>query len=262
MTFEMLMKLTIGFLYPNLLNLYGDYGNIECLVRRCQWREIGVLVKEISLGEDLPWQEIDLLLAGGGPDLAQKLVAEDLVTKKAAGLKNYLEAEKVGLFICGSYQLLGQYYRPWQGSDLPGVGILDLYTQHFGLTRKRCVGNVVINLDPQLLLEVKKFYPGSCLETLVGFENHGGRTYLGKDLLPLGKITKGFGNNGEDGLEGVRSKNFLGTYLHGPLLPKNPHLADWLIGKALSLKYSQPVSLQPLADDLAWAAHRKALSLK
>lgn len=256
------MQLTIGFLYPNLLNLYGDYGNVECLVRRCQWREIEVLVREFSLGEDLPWQEVDLLLAGGGPDLAQKLVAEDLVTKKSAGLKNYLEAEKVGLFICGSYQLLGHYYRPWQGSDLPGVGILDLYTQHFGLTRKRCVGNVVVRLNPQLLTEIKSLYSASCLETLVGFENHGGRTYLGKDILPLGDITRGFGNNGEDGLEGVQFRNFLGTYLHGPLLPKNPHLADWLIGKALSLKYSQSVSLLPLNDDLAWAAHRQALSLK
>jgi len=256
------MRLTIGFLYPQLLNLYGDYGNVECLVRRCQWRDIEVVVREISSGQDFPWREIDLLFAGGGPDLSQKLVAEDLVRIKAEGLKHYLEAQKVGLFICGSYQLLGHYYRPWQGEDLPGADVLDFYTQHFGLAKKRCVGNVVVNLNSKLLAEVKQFYSGLCGKTLVGFENHGGRTYLGKYLSALGKVVRGWGNTGEDEGEGVRFKNFLGTYLHGPLLPKNPHLADWLIGKALSLKYEQSVSLPSLDDSLAWAAHQKALSLK
>lgn len=248
------MKLVIGWLYPDLLNLYGDRGNIECLIRRCQWRGIEVSVEKISLetlvGAGLA-KDVDILFAGGGPDLSQKLVAEDLVLRKGSAVKEFIESGGVGLFVCGSYQLLGHYYRPWAGEDLKGLGVFDLYTKHFGLTKKRCVGNVVVEAD---------WLPGE-VKTLVGFENHGGRTYLGEDVLPLGKVKKGFGNNGEDKTEGAIYKNAFGTYLHGPILPKNPHFADYLIKLAVGKKYGKVAEFEDLDDTLEWQAHRRALQI-
>jgi len=254
------MKLRLGFLYPNLLNLYGDRGNVECLLYRCRARKIEVQVEEILLDQPLP--KLDLLFSGGGPDLCQKIVAEDLAKVKGEALERFIQEGKVALFICGSYQLLGHYYRPAEGPDLPGVGALDLTTQHFGLAKKRCLGNVQACLNRNLLEGVRFFYGASCPATVVGFENHGGRTYLGPTMEPLAQVKQGWGNNGEDKTEGVFYQNILGTYLHGPLLPKNPHLADWLIGQALAVKYGEREPLTHLPDDLAWQAHRKAWRLK
>lgn len=248
------MHLKIGWLYPDLLNLYGDRGNIECLTRRCRWRGFGVSVENISLETELTNQltgSIDIIFAGGGPDLSQKLVADDLVNKKGDFIKGYIENDGVGLFVCGSYQLLGHYYRPWEGEDLPGLGVFDLYTKHFGLTKKRCVGNVVVEAN---------WLPGKT-KTLVGFENHGGRTYLGPDIRPLGIVKRGFGNNGEDKTEGAIYKNAFGTYLHGPILPKNPHFADYLIETALERRYGGEIKLEDLDDMLEWQAHQKALRI-
>jgi len=160
-----------------------------------------------------------------------------------------LEKGKVGLFICGFYQLLGKYYRPAEGADIPGLGIFNCYTKHFGARKKRCVGNIAtIPLIP--------LTPLNPLNPLTGFENHEGRTYLGPTAKPLARVLHGFGNNGQDKTEGTVKGNFVGTYLHGPVLPKNPHLADWLLEKVLGEK------LQPLDDTLEWEAHKNACKLK
>lgn len=249
------MKLTIGYFYPELLNLYGDRGNILCLLRRCQWRGIKTEIKKISVKYpiiQLSNCPIDLLFMGGGPDRAQVAVAQDL-KKKGPWIREYIERGGIGLFICGAYQLMGHYYRAADGSQLPGLGIFDLYTRHFGKNKPRCIGNVAIKLSA----EISNYSP-----TLVGFENHGGRTYLGKKVKPLGRVVRGFGNNGEDKTEGAVYKNAFGTYLHGPLLPKNPHFADYLILLALENKYGEGVKLTPLDDTLEWQAHKAALKVR
>lgn len=229
------MKLVIGHLYPDLMNLYGDRGNIICLVRRCQWRGIKVEVKERSP---------DILFMGGGQDRQQKLVAKDFEKGRGEEIKKFIEDGGVGLFICGAYQLMGKFYRPAEGLDLEGLGIFDLETYHFGKEKPRCIGDVAVKWQGK---------------TLVGFENHGGRTYLGEGVKSLGKVLYGHGNNSEDGTEGAVYKNAFGTYLHGALLPKNPHFADYLIELALKNKYGSEVKLTPLDDTLEWQAHKAVL---
>lgn len=231
------MKLVIGYLYPELMNLYGDRGNIICLVRRCQWRGIDAEVKNIV-------DNSDILFMGGGQDRQQKIVAEDLRSGRGDEVKSFIEKGGVGLFICGAYQLMGEFYRPAEGPDLKGLGIFDLETYHFGKKKPRCIGNVVVDWRGR---------------TLVGFENHGGRTYLGDKVQPLGKVLCGHGNNSEDGTEGAVYKNAFGTYLHGSLLPKNPHFADYLIELALKNKYGSDVRLKSLNDSLEWQAHDAVL---
>ena len=229
------MKLTIGHLYPDLMNLYGDRGNVICLVRRCQWRGIDVAIKEVSP---------DILFMGGGQDRQQKLVAEDFKKGRGEEIKEFVENGGVGLFICGGYQLMGKFYRPAEGPDLEGLGVFDVETYHFGKEKPRCIGNVAVSWQGK---------------TLVGFENHGGRTYLSKNVKPLGKVLYGHGNNSEDGTEGAVYKNAFGTYLHGALLPKNPRFADHLIELALKNKYGPDVKLDSLDDTLEWQAHRAVL---
>lgn len=249
------MKLTIGYFYPELLNLYGDRGNIFCLAKRCQWRGIEARVEEVGVltpTSQLTDQMVDLLFMGGGPDRSQVRVARDL-KKKGPWLRNYIEQGGVGLFICGAYQLMGHYYQDADGRRLEGLGIFDLATRHFGKDKPRCIGNIVVGLSISSSLT-----PAA----LVGFENHGGRTYLGKKAQPLGRVVKGFGNNGEDKTEGAVYKSAFGTYLHGPLLPKNPHFADYLISLALKGRYGEEVKLEPLNDTLEWQAHKAALKLK
>jgi len=249
------MELTIGHLYPDLLNLYGDRGNIECLIKRCQWRNIEVKILPTSIQDQLTDKLINqstIIFMGGGEDMNQKSLYEDFVNNKGPWLKEYIENNGVGLFICGGYQLLGKYYRPYQGEDIKGLDILDLYTQHFGRDKKRCVGNVACEITGIDYLAGK---------TLVGFENHGGRTFLGKNTKPLSLITTGDGNNGDDKTEGAVYKNTIGTYLHGPILPKNPHLADYLIKKALEKKYGEEIEILPLNDVLEWETHKNVLKL-
>jgi len=229
------VKLTIGHLYPDLMNLYSDCGNIICLVRRCQWRGIEVEVKEVSP---------DILFMGGGQDRQQKIVAEDFKKGRGEEIKEFIENGGVGLFICGAYQLMGKFYRPAEGPDLEGLGVFDIETYHFGKKKPRCIGNIVVDWQGK---------------TLVGFENHGGRTYLGDKVKTLGKVLYGHGNNSEDGTEGAVYKNAFGTYLHGALLPKNPHLADHLIELTLKNKYGPDVKLPPLDDTLEWQAHNAVL---
>lgn len=237
------MNLCICHLYPDLLNLYGDRGNIMTLVRRAEWRGIAVRVTEVRLGDAIDPSTGDLYFIGGGEDRQQRLAAPDLCRTKGAALREAAESGAAVLGVCGGYQLLGHDYRPADGPDLEGVGLLDLHTVHPGPGSRRLIGNIVIR-------------DATSGQTLVGFENHGGRTRLGPQAQPLGTVAAGFGNNGEDGTEGAVWRSVYGTYLHGPLLPKNPWLADHLIALALRRRHGD-VTLAPLSDD---EEHRAAVA--
>ncbi len=243
------MKLTIAWLYPDLMSVYGDRGNVIALTRRCEWRGIDINVKRILI--DTPIKEVgscDMLFMGGAQDRQQKLVAVDL-RRKAGAISEMVERGIPGLFICGAFQFLGNYYKEADGSMIEGLGIFDLHTINPGFHVRRLIGNVVVECDKRYL------YNPEFSKYLVGFENHGGRTYLGKGVKPMGKVARGYGNNGEDGTEGAVYKNSFGTYLHGPLMPKNPHFADYLIARALEVKYKEKVELAPLDDMLEKQAH-------
>lgn len=239
------MELRICHLYPDLLNLYGDRGNLITLANRARWRGIAVTIMERRLGDPLDADAYDLFFIGGGEDRQQRLAAVDLRQRKGPALREAAESDAVVLAVCGGYQLLGHYYRPAEGDELPGVGLLDLTTVHPGSSARRLVGNMVIR-SPLLA--------GA---TMVGFENHGGRTHLGAAASPLGDVIHGFGNNGEDRMEGAVYRHVYGTYLHGPLLPKNPLFTDHLIGTALRRRYGT-VALPPLDDRVEIGAHAAA----
>lgn len=215
------LTLTLGHLYPDQLNLYGDRGNILALRQRCQLRGIQLRVVELGIGDALAPDEYDMLFIGGGQDKEQAPVSQDLYEIKGIGLWAAIEDDMPVLAVCGGFQLLAQYYRPAHGPDMKGLGVFDAWTIHKGPQAPRCVGDVAIRWNGA---------------TLVGFENHGGRTYLGT-AKPLGKVLKGSGNNAEDGTEGAIYRQAYGTYLHGSLLPKNPHFADYLLQLALQRKY-------------------------
>lgn len=215
------VTLTLGHLYPDQLNLYGDRGNIVVLRERCRRRGINLRVVGLGIGDALAPDEYDMLFIGGGQDKEQAPVAQDLLEVKGIGLWAAIEDDMPVLAVCGGYQLLAHYYRPATGPDMRGLGVFDAWTIHKGPRVPRCIGDIAINWQGQ---------------TLVGFENHGGRTYLGT-AQPLGKVLKGFGNNAQDETEGAVYRNTFGTYMHGSLLPKNPHFADYLIGLALQRTY-------------------------
>jgi len=253
--------LTIGWLYPELMSTYGDRGNIIVLQKRCEWRGIKANVEKLDLGfkiNDLT--ECDLLFMGGAQDQQQKIVSEDLI-KKRNTLKEMIDNGIPGLYICGAYQFLGKYYKKANGNMIPGLDILDIYTENPGLNFPRLIGNAAIKMCNLLASTgVTTNSPQGCIYKLVGFENHGGRTYLGKDIKPLGKVIKGFGNNGQDQTEGTIYKNSFGTYLHGPILPKNPEFADLLIKLALEKKYpNSPINLSPLDNTLEHKAKENIL---
>ncbi|MGL4850861.1 MAG: type 1 glutamine amidotransferase [Clostridium sp.] len=227
------MEINISHLYPDLLNVYGDVGNILILKQRAERRGIKVNIINTSLNDTFNPDEFDIVFFGGGQDYEQSIVSEDLKTAKREGLQKYVEDGKVLLAICGGYQLLGNYYRAPNGEKLEGLKILDIYTEG-GETR--FIGNTVI-------------YNEEFNQTYVGFENHSGRTFI-NDLKPLGKCIEGHGNNGEDGYEGCVYKNTFCTYFHGSLLSKNPELADKFLTLALEKKYNKEISLEPLDDTL------------
>lgn len=233
----LVMELSVAHLYPKLLNLYGDLGNIITIKKRCEWRGISVKIEEIGIRDKI--QEHDLYFIGGGQDKQQQEVATELYSNK-----DFLQVERdrgaVFLGICGGYQLLGHYYQPFEGDKLTGISLMDAYTV---AGKKRFIGNVTVESD---FLEPT---------TLVGFENHSGLTYLQGETKPLGKIVIGNGNNGEDGFEGARYKNVFGTYLHGSLLPKNPHFADYLIELALLKRYGEKITLAELDDAIEFKTH-------
>ncbi len=256
----MTVALTIGWLYPRLMSTYGDRGNVICLQRRCQWR--GLPVETIPLSPQTPageWESADIIVGGGAQDRQQELVLRDLQGEKAALLAAKLGAGVPGVFTCGSPQLLGHTYEPAWGQRLDGLGILDLTSKHPGPKVPRCIGNLAFELaDAAVAGEVAAIAGCEVAPAVIGFENHGGRTYLGS-AAPLGNVLVGYGNNGKDGTEGALFNNALATYAHGPLLPKNPFLADWLIYKAIEVKYGRSVELAPLDDRLAWQARRAML---
>ena len=230
--------LRVCALYPELMNIYADRGNIAVLRARCEWRGLGFELAASTLAEPLYADAHDLFYMGGGQDRDQAAVAQDMVATKRDGLHRAHERGAVVLAVCGGYQLLGHSYRAGQ-QEIPGVGLVDLHTVRGD--GERLIGNCAIETDL-----------GAGPRVIAGFENHGGRTYLGTAEQPLGRVLSGHGNNGEDGFEGVRRKNVIGTYLHGPLLPKNVWLADRLIELALD------VELQPLDDAMEDAAHASA----
>jgi CobQ-like glutamine amidotransferase family enzyme len=231
-------------MYPEILNLYGDIGNIICLKNRCEWRDIRVKIINFSLNNNMDdLNEGDLFFVGGGSDRGQNIVYSNFL-KYSDSFKERIENEAVVLAICGGYQLLGEKYIDSEGKEVPGLGIFDYSTVS---EEGRLIGNVII--ENALGLNPK---------TIVGFENHGGRTY--SDYDPLGLVKVGYGNNGKDGKEGTVYKNCIGTYLHGSLLPKNPHLADYLILKALQQKYEID-ELSKLDDRFEYMAHKKVLKL-
>lgn len=222
-------SITIGHLYPDLLNLYGDRGNIQCMVKRLQWRGIDAKVKEFRLGDPIDFKELDIVLMGGGSDREQMIVCNKL-REIQKDFKEYVEDDGVVLAVCGGYQLLGKYYQTSEGT-ITGLDLVDLYTEQ---KPERLIDNIVIKSD---LFEMP----------VVGFENHGGRTFIGNNK-PLGKVLYGSGNDDDSGYEGVVYKNVIGTYIHGPLLPKNPQLCDWLLERALERKYKDLVELEALPD--------------
>ncbi len=237
--------INIYHLYPEHLNLYGDRGNVLALSRRAGWHGLNANIIPVQPGGQIDFTDCDILFMGGGQDYEQELIAGDLKGRRDDLLKA-VDDGMVILAICGSYQLLGQSYTTARGERIPGLEILDLYSE---AGHKRMIGNVVINCslwDPP--------------RTLVGFENHGGRTFLGPEVQPLGTVVKGHGNNGIDKTEGVIYKNIIGTYLHGSLLPKNPWLTDYLIQKALDYR-NQPAQLKTLDETIEERAHQAAIRL-
>jgi CobQ-like glutamine amidotransferase family enzyme len=235
------MKIVVGHLYPDYLNIYADRGNIAVLARRAAWRGHELEVRAVSVGEPLEAGEHDLLYIGGGQDREQALVAEDLVAK-AEGVRAAVADGTTVLAVCGGYQLLGRSYRDFHGADLPGIGVFPHETVA-GDTRM--IGDVLLECELE---------PG-VVRTLAGFENHAGRTHLDPGAEPLGRVVAGFGNDGESGFEGCRVGRAVGTYLHGPLLPRNPWFADWVLAQALAHRLGEPPELEPLPDELETDAH-------
>ena len=234
------MELKICHLYPDVLNLYGDGGNIRCLTQRLHWRGIGASVTKMPIGARESLAGFDLVFIGGGQDFEQQVLLDDLHRGRDREPVAAIEDGVCVLAICGGYQMLGAYYETHEGERCDFVGALDLCTVG---AKKRMIGNYMFRVPEEL---------GGF--TVVGFENHSGKTRLGSGVEPLGRVLAGFGNNGEDGTEGARYKNVFGTYSHGPLLPKNPAFADLLLRRALERKTGSG-ELSPLDDTLELMAH-------
>jgi hypothetical protein len=232
-------------MYPDVLNLYGDRGNILCMSQRLKWRGIDAQITKLPIGESLPLSGFDLVFIGGGQDFEQQVLLEDLHRGKDAEIKSAIEDGITFLTICGGYQMLGSYYETYDGQHCDFIGALDLYTVG---SRQRMIGNYKFQCLPSC--------GGS---TVVGFENHSGKTYLGSGVEPLGTVLSGYGNNGEDKTEGAHYKNVFGSYSHGPMLPKNPEFCDLVLRTALERKYGA-VSLSPLDDSAELLAHDEMCS--
>lgn len=224
-------RLNICHIYPDLLNLYGDRGNILCLKQRIERRGLEAEVIEVKMGDKLDCSKADILFIGGGQDFEQDVLLKDLKGDKEKSIIECIENEKTLLAICGGYQMLGKYYKTFDGNQMDFIGALDFYTVG---DKTRMIGNYAFKTDDGI--------------DIVGFENHSGKTYLGEKVKPLGTVISGFGNNGEDKTEGAVYKNTYCTYSHGPVLPKNPQFADLLIKNALQTKYGES-ELQPLNDE-------------
>ncbi len=237
------MIIRIAHLYPDMLNLYGDRGNIITLTERMKARGIEVYTDAVTMGKSFNSDDYDILFIGGGQDFEQDVLLDDLKKGKDKEINKAIHSGRVMLAICGGYQMLGKYYKTYDGKLLEYMGALDFYTEG---KEERMIGNYAFKMKEGI--------------EVIGFENHSGRTYLGKGVEPLGKMIKGYGNNGEDGTEGVRFLNTFGTYSHGPVLPKNPEFADLLISKAIENKYCKS-ELVPLNDLLESKARAQVMKL-
>jgi lipid II isoglutaminyl synthase (glutamine-hydrolysing) len=235
------LKIVVGHLFPDYLNIYADRGNMAVLARRAAWRGHELEVRALGKDDDVRPGEHDLYYVGGGQDREQELIAPSLAAKGHA-LREAHDGGAAVLAVCGGYQLLGRFYRDQSGDELPGVGLFPLHTV---AGPRRMIGDVLLECE----LERGESH------TLAGFENHAGRTYLDEGAEPLGRVVSGFGNDGESGYEGCRVGRAVGTYLHGPLLPRNPWLADWLLAQALAHRTGEAPELAPLSDDLEAEAH-------
>ena len=246
----------ICHLYSDLMDTYGDIGNITAIQKRFQWRDWQTQVTSISVGQTLKPNNFDLFFFGGGQDKAQEIVALDLKSK-AAVLHEYIEKGTVLLAICGGYQLLQKYFKTQDEKQIDGIGIFDAYTTGSNI---RMIDNLLIETENTLQGKIEIAYPANKLPSpyLIGFENHSGKTYLGTKAKPLGGVISGSGNNGEDQTEGAIYKNAFGCYLHGSLLPKNPHFTDLLIATVLKNK-GYDSQLTPLDDEIEWLAHNQAV---
>jgi CobQ-like glutamine amidotransferase family enzyme len=240
------VNVVVGHLYPDYLNIYADRGNIAVLARRAAWRGYTLEVRGLSVGDQIPRDGVDLFYIGGGQDREQALISLDLAAK-GDDVRAAVDAGAALLAVCGGYQLLGRFYLDQHGVEQPGVG---LFPHETVAGTRRMIGDVLLECELD---------PGQ-RRTLAGFENHAGRTRLDSGATPLGRVVAGFGNDGESGYEGCRVGRAIGTYLHGPLLPRNPWLADWLLARALAhrLGASEAPQLPPLADDLERSAHEVA----
>ena len=248
------MKITLGCLYPDIMSTYGDRGNLATILRRCEWRNITAEIRDLRLGDPFEPGEFDLIVIGGGGESQQRLIAPDLHKVKGPGIREAVAQGAGALAVGGGFELFGRLYQPGAGAELPGAGLFDAYTighraildDHYSTLSEaradRAIGDLVVRWGDQLL---------------VGFENHMGGTYLGPTAKPLGQVVSGFGNNG-DGNEGARLGNAIGTHLRGPCLPKNPALADFLIGAAVMRRHGD-TELPPLADEAEGAARQIAL---
>jgi CobQ-like glutamine amidotransferase family enzyme len=236
------LRIRVAHLYPDVMNIYGDRGNVIALQYRCRARGIDCEVVDVTIGDAFDPAQFDLVLVGGGQDREQQRISGDLVEKGPA-LRDAVEDGLPVLAVCGGFQLFGHRYVDHEGGMLPGIGVFNMETRHPGPRADRCIGDVVISTP---------------IGEVVGFENHGGRTYLGPGAEPFGIVTLGFGNNAGDKTEGARYRNAIGTYLHGSVLPKNPALADELIRLALERRYGREIELQPLDDAMESHAHTAA----
>jgi lipid II isoglutaminyl synthase (glutamine-hydrolysing) len=235
------VRVVIGHLFPDYLNIYADRGNTAVLARRAAWRGHELEVRPLGADDEVHAGEHDLYYVGGGQDREQELIAPALAAKGEALLEAFAGGAAF-LAVCGGYQLLGRSYRDQSGDELPGVGLFPLHTV---AGERRMIGDVLLECELE---------PGE-RRTLAGFENHAGRTYLDEGAEPLGRVLAGFGNDGESGYEGCRVGRAVGTYLHGPLLPRNPWLADWLLVQALAHRTGEAPELEPLTDELEAEAH-------
>ncbi|MDD4495890.1 MAG: glutamine amidotransferase [Eubacteriales bacterium] len=248
--------LDICYLYPDLLNLYGDRGNIIALTNRAKWRGYSVDVHYVSIGDSYSADKYDLTFIGGGQDYEQEIIYKDFIEQKGSEIKSAVNAGKVFLCVCGGYQMMGKFYRLQDGKEIEFLGALDMWTI---AGDKRLTGNAAIEFEipNEISDEWGKDSPTRKF-AIVGFENHAGRTYHGEGLRPFGRVIKGFGNNGEDGLEGAIYRNVYCSYLHGSLLPKNPKLTDHLLLKALRGRYPEIEGLTELDDTIENAAYSAA----
>ncbi|MBQ9979644.1 MAG: glutamine amidotransferase [Oscillospiraceae bacterium] len=234
------MDIKICHIYPDAMNLYGDRGNITCMAQRLKWRGIGCTLTEMPVGSGEGFSDCDLFFIGGGQEFEQEVILKDFFATKAAGIRAAIDDGKTFLTVCGGYQMMGHYYQNAKGEKIDLLGAADLHTV---CESRRMTGDYAFTVNT-----------GAGETAVIAFENHPGRTYLGENAAALGKVIKGFGNNGQDGTEGVRHKNLFGTYGYGPLLPKNPALCDYILLTALERKYGS-AELSPLEDNFENAAH-------